>query len=226
MIRTLVPRPHVSALRFDKEAHRYTVLGIPRPSVTRIIAAAGMSPFGSSEPAITSPKMQIGKWMHTMLFLHFTGKLDEATLSPAMRLVLDQTKVWFTDNGLEPLVAEVPLVHSLYWYAGTPDLVARSLTVNEIVVIDWKWGVKKACDVIQLGGYVELVRNCYDLGNTNIIAISGHLKDILAGKHVKAMSGKDLANATGIFLAANACYRWRAAHGRLPQEEDPDEQLD
>ena len=219
MIEPLVPRAHVAGLKFDKEAHRYTMEGIVLPTTTGIIRAGGMSFFGTSAPSVTTPNMQIGKWIHDMLRMHFLGTLVEDSLSHAMRHILGRVKEWADDNAIAPLAVEVPLAHSVYWYGGTPDLVARRVLKDEIAVVDWKSGSAQASDVLQLGGYVELVRDCYDVGNTKIVAIPAYLKDMIIGRKPRTIRGIELEGARGVFLAAHACYKWRSVNGMLPAEE-------
>lgn len=219
---TLPLTDHAKKVVFDRVAHRYTIDGRPLSSVTRILREQGMSPFGTGEPSVVTTKMQIGTWLHNMLCLHFLDRLNENSISPAMLEVLEAVKGWVKEQSLIPLAVEVPLAHSLYWYAGTPDLVA--MKDDKVVVIDWKWGVPKPMDILQLGGYVELACNCYQFNQKQMVAAPVYLKDLLVGRNVRKIHGVDLHNAVGTFLAANACHRWRIANGMLPVEGPAEEE--
>lgn len=219
-------RDHVAEIRFDEARHRYTRGGIVLPSVTRVLRAMGMSPFGTSPPAVISPKMQVGTWIHDMMKLYFNGTLDSEKLSPPMRDILDVTMAWMKEQNLAAYVVEKPLAHSLFWYAGKPDVVCRDFPKDQIIVIDWKWGVPKPIDILQLGGYCEMVRDCYGFRQGEVIGIPVYIRDLLAGKEPRRIRGKEMENAIAVFLSAHACYKWRLAHGLISSEDEEGEDED
>lgn len=205
-----------SRLRFDPEAHIYSLDGTIRlPSVTEIIREARMTPFWNSPPGM---KAQIGTWIHDMLKLHFQGTLDDTALSPAMRDILQDVKSWAMDVSLAPIDIETPIFHPWYFYAGKPDLIAL---VNGIpAVIDWKYGDPRPSDEVQIGGYVEMVRRCYEGADKGpFVGMSIYLKTIATKPH-DVIYGKRLEEATADFLAAQRCYRWRKENNLIERRKD------
>jgi len=207
----LTPSPHLADLIFDEATHTYTYQGREIPSVTRIIREVGMSSFGN--PTGTTRPMQIGKWIHEMLRLDLSNKLDESTLSPIMKMILNDVRAWAKRIDLKSLVLETPLVHSLYRFSGTPDLIG--LAEEKLTIFDWKWGEPRPSDLVQLAGYWLLALNCYeDLPRPGQI-MPVYLKALSRGQDPKAIHGQDFIESISMFSSAQMIYRWKEKHRML-----------
>jgi hypothetical protein len=216
MIERLTLKPHVAELSFEKEGHVYRRGGTVLPSVTGIIREARMTPFWNSEPGL---RAQVGTWIHDMLHMYWKGTLDEGGLSDAMRLILDSVKEWAKRVGLVVLDHERPLFHSLYLYAGTPDLVG--IVRGELAVVDYKWGDPRPADIVQLGGYASLVQNCYEeVGTKKIVGQPLYLKGFSSEIDKAKITGRTMEEAQAVFLAAHSCYRFRLKHGMVEKKTE------
>lgn len=134
-------------LTYDAANHEYKLNGFPVPSVTQIIKAV----LGSGYP--DSPdkqwRMERGRAIHACVALIAQGK--QFTNDPAIDGYVAAARKWFADNKPTIVQVEQPVANVTFQYAGTPDLVCRSLKAP--ILVDWKSCLEPERAKLQLAFY-------------------------------------------------------------------------
>ncbi len=142
-----ITQPARQDLAFDEATHTYTLNGVRIPSVTQVLADAGLvdSTWFTEEAAWR------GSAVHLACRLEDEGELDEDTLDPAIAGYLDAYRKFKAESDFRPELIEHRVVHPAYGYAGTLD---RTGTIEPWRVIgDLKSGQVYPWVACQLTGY-------------------------------------------------------------------------
>lgn len=131
-------------LTFDAEAHAYKLDGSPLPSVTQVIRAV-LPGWQASEWYL-----QRGRALHHGCRLLDEGRLNWNTVSPEIEPRITAWLHFRADWKATPILAEKPMAHSLYRYAGTPDRVFDR--DDRLTVCDLKSSIEPQVK-LQLGAY-------------------------------------------------------------------------
>jgi len=104
---------------FDGESHTYRVNGQRVPSVTQIL-----QPYSGLEYVdkdVLRRAAAFGTNVHDACHLYDTGRLDEATLDPALVPYLNAWKQFLADTGAVVIFSEHRVASTRYGFAGTFD---------------------------------------------------------------------------------------------------------
>jgi len=133
-------------LKFDSKNHIYTRNGTRIPNVTGIISSVIPRDFNATEW-----QMHRGSMVHQAMALYLQGRLDEKTVDERIRGKVEAGKRAVKELSLKPpYVIEKPMSHSIYNYAGKPDVLAGT------ILVDWKSSHDDSTEV-QAGGYYLLL---------------------------------------------------------------------
>lgn len=136
-------------LQFDANAHRYTLNGIPAPSVTTILEGVKLSPPYAEN--ITA--MHFGTAVHKACELQTAGKLDENRTHPEVVEYVAGFKEKCAEMNIRPIATELRVFHGRDHYAGTLDLWCHVFG-DDHALIDFKSGSSvPRCVELQLAGY-------------------------------------------------------------------------
>ena len=142
-------------INFDNATHRYTVAGLERPSVTRIISDMKLAPpYPEDDPKGLKP---FGTACHRAADLLIWDRLDIAKTDPRIQPRMEGLAEKVREMRIVPIKTEMRVYHDEMGYAGTLDLLCR-IYDEELAVIDYKAGVPPTCVEIQLALYVMAVR--------------------------------------------------------------------
>lgn len=181
-------------LTFDADKHEYRLGGVKIPSVTQIIADAGL--YGDTSH-FTEYSRDRGSFVHKAIQLHLSGELDEDTLDPVIVSYLEVWKKFEVEAGYVSDECEAMLADAIYRYAGTVDHIGH--LNGHFCIIDVKTGGATPATGIQLAGYENLLK----VGGAKRYAL--HLN---AEGSYKLIEYKD-RNDRNVFLAALALFYWK-----------------
>lgn len=129
------------AFQFDRAQHEFRVDGIVRPSITQVLALAGIVDFSFVAEDVRIHAMNRGKSVHWLLQLEDEGNLNYRTVPAALRGYRKGYKLWKERSGFVPLLVEKPMASTL-GYCGIPDRYG-AFPLNAVVeiksgeVADW-----------------------------------------------------------------------------------------
>lgn len=181
-------------ITFDAEKHEYRDCGVRLPSVTQIIADAGL--YGNTS-YFTEYTRDRGSFVHKAIEYHLSGVLDEDTLDPVIVPYFEAWKRFEKESSYVSEQCELILSSKIYRYAGMIDHVGH--LNGHLCIIDVKTGAPVPATGIQLAGY------------ENLLIVKGakrfalHLKD---DGNYKLIEYKD-RNDRNVFLSALALWYWK-----------------
>lgn len=212
MIRDLTFAPHIAQLQFLSEPHLYVLAGEadPLPSITGILKVEGINSYTDSPNSQWA--MQIGTWVHQAVAWLEEGTLEEDTVSDGVLAYLKSYRAWRDATGFIPLVVEEPMWHSLWKYAGTPDLIGR---IGKILhVVELKTGGLRPGDRIQVGAQAALVNNCVEgMSREFFRGEVLYLKDTGGLPRVESIDEREMVENTDMFRSILKVYRWKKNNG-------------
>ncbi len=140
---------------FDREKHEYSDERGVWPSVTTILADAGIVDFSAVKQEIREKAMKRGSSVHWLLQLHDEGCLNYRKVPKAMRGYRQAWMTWRERSGFVPLLIEQPFI-SPHGYAGTPDRFG-TFPNGTCAVVDIKSGMGDVADHVrfQLAPYAR-----------------------------------------------------------------------
>lgn len=138
-----------AAVQFDEASHTYTVDGVVLPSVTQILAVAGLTDW----TYCTTWARERGSVVHKAVHLALTEGLDWSTLDEPLHPYVSAALQAVADLGGETLASERRILSKLYGYAGTLDWLGK---VNgRLTLWDWKTGPLVPAYGLQIAAYAE-----------------------------------------------------------------------
>lgn len=206
--------PSVGAYVDASRAHRLD--GIPIPSVTQVLKAAGLSSDFSMVPIdILERKRQIGQAVHAATHYFDDGDLDEATIAPEVVPYLDAWKRLRDDRALEPELLETVVCSRLFHFIGRFDRLCRILRgPARRILLDLKIGDPDAAAAdLQTAGYEVALREEHpELGSAAIERWSVQLcPDGRYRLRQYPLSGRSFRQDRSEFLAAVTVINARTA---------------
>ena len=181
-------------LIFRESDHSYMLHGVSLPSVTQIIADAGL--YGNTS-YFTDYSRDRGSFVHKAIEYHLSGELSEETLDPVIVPYLDAWKRFQSEANYISDLCEERLASNVYRFAGTIDHIGY--LDGHFSIIDVKTGAPAPATGIQLAGYEIL------LSARGARRFALHLQD---NGNYKLIEYKD-RNDRNIFLAALALWIWK-----------------
>ncbi len=137
-------------LRFDAEAHVYTLSGRRMPSVTQVLAQ--LEDWSKVDPVALELARVRGQHIHRMVELDVHGNLDEESLAPEYHGYLRQWRKFLAETRFKPLLAECQVFDERYGYAGTFDLAGT--LGPRFVLVDVKSGLVPRTVPLQTAAYL------------------------------------------------------------------------
>jgi len=185
-------------LIFRESDHSYLFKGVRLPSVTQIIADAGL--YGDTS-YYTEYSRDRGSFVHEAIEYHLSGELDEGTLDPVIVPYLDAWKQFQAEAHYVSDSCEERLASDVYHFAGTIDHIGH--LNGHFSIIDVKTGVPVPATGIQLAGYEILL----SVRGARRFAL--HLQD--DGKY-RLIEYKD-RNDRPLFISLLALWNWKRNAG-------------
>jgi len=192
------------SLEFNEELHQYKLDGVVVPSVTQVIAAAGLQP----DMSFVDPwYLARGTAVHRATELLDLGTLDWDTVDDEVEPYLAAYQQFLDDLGDDYQAGEPEqrVVNQAYRYAGTID--RAPIFRGHRAVLDIKTGAKLHCHALQLAAYQACVPEAS-------LRLGLHLRK----DRTYRLETYSSANDWPLFAAANNLWHWRAAHNLLPKE--------
>lgn len=143
---------------FDRESHEYrTAAGVLVPSVTQIIAGAGLCDFSFVEEEVRIRSMERGTSVHWLLQLEDEGALNYRQVPIGLRPYRKAYLGWRRASGFLPELIEKQFI-SHYGYAGTLDRFGKlpateSFPSGSYALVDFKTGGLQDWIKFQLAAY-------------------------------------------------------------------------
>lgn len=143
---------------FDPVKHEYrTAAGVRVPSVTQILAAAGLCDFSFVDEEIRVASMQRGSAVHWMLQLEDEGKLNYRQVPLGLRPYRKAYLDWRNASGFAPEMIEQQFI-SHFGFAGTLDRYGTfpktgMFPAGSRAVVDFKTGAAQDWVRYQLAAY-------------------------------------------------------------------------
>lgn len=185
----------------DKDLRGYDPSWQGIPSVTEIIAAAGMMPeYKSDDPQYY---MDRGSAIHKAVELYEAGTLNYATVAPEIEGYMESWLKFRADVLWVTAGQEKTMKHSIYGFKGKPDNWGMMTAKSGLTLIDVKTGTEDPWHYTQLSAYKELLR---DNGVFVIDAIPLYLK--ADGKYSLGKR-KATREDLGDFLSALRIHQWK-----------------
>lgn len=183
-------------LVFKEADHSYWNDGIKYPSVTQIIAAAGL--YGLAAEYFNEESRDLGSFVHTIIEWHLSKELDESTIDGVLMPYFEAWKRFEKESTYVSDSCETRLANETYRFAGTIDHIGH--LNGHFCIIDVKSGAPTPATGIQLAGYEIL------LSARGARRFALHLKD---DGNYKLIEYKD-RNDRQVFLSALALFNWKA----------------
>lgn len=200
-------------LTFDADTHEYRCQGRRYPSVTQIIAGAGLvdTRWYTDEARVE------GTYLHQALALDHEGVLDMATLDEALVPYIESWRTLRAQLGITPWRWELQMVSVRYGFAGTTDLVATCDAGGPAWLIDFKRRAPQPVPArLQLAAYAILARECGDPAISALCMRRAVVTWTDVGKiRLDTLDVGDHRRHEYLFLAALEVYRCKQEAGLL-----------
>jgi hypothetical protein len=190
-------------LTFDDATHAYAFNGVPVPSVTQIIAAAGLI----DSDWFTEYARQRGKAVHFATQLDDEGDLDEASVAPEILPYVEAHRKFKAETGFVPEMIESRICLPQLGYAGTPDRYGK--IGKHKTMVDYKTGQIYPWVKLQLAAYANGLPN-----GTSIQRMAVRLKND-GTYRIVSYPITDFARDLADFLACVRVYQLRQEAGQL-----------
>lgn len=184
----------MDGLTFNAETHEYKLQNVRLPSVTKIIADAGL--YGDTS-YFTDYSRDRGSFVHQIIEWHLSKELDESTIDPVLMPYFEAWKRFERESSYVSDSCETRLASATYRFAGTIDHIGH--LNGHFCIIDVKSGAPTPATGIQLAGYDML------LSAMGARRFALHLKD---DGNYKLIEYKD-RNDRNVFLSALALWYWK-----------------
>lgn len=145
------------SLVYDDATHTYRVDGVVVPSVTQVLARAGLTDFSHLPDRVRERALNRGRRVHQAAHFMLEGDLDWATVDEAERGYVESCAGFLKIAELVVLHAEARLYHPGIRVAGTTD--ALGVWRGERAVVDWCCGdLAESRKDLQTSCYAEAAR--------------------------------------------------------------------
>ncbi len=146
------------ALSFDPDTHTYTLRGQVVPSVTQVLGV--LNDFSAVPWAVLEAARRRGQAVHEAVELLLQGRLDRASLDPAIVPYVESFEQFALDTGFEPLITELRVAGPNF--AGTLDALGKTRRIRRGsgALFDWKTSLALPSSVgPQLAAYQQAYRD-------------------------------------------------------------------
>ena len=184
-------------LTFDPNGHIYKVNGVIVPSVTQVIAAAGLSDFSSVPASVLDAAIQFGNALHKAIELKCKGTLDEESVAEELKPYIAQWDQFCMDFTFFTGQQEYRAYNDAMRVGYCIDHIGH--LTDDTALVDVKSGSPKPADVIQMCAYGYL----YPAKRILLLYLE---KDRYKVIEIK---GADRRRGVNIFIAALQLYNFR-----------------
>ena len=191
------PTTAATRLTFESRDHVYRLGDRIIPSVTQILAGAGVV----DSRWFNDGSRNLGDCVSQVTMLDDRGTLDESTVADVLRPYLDAWRKFKNDNAVEVLDVERRVHDAAHWYAGTLDRIAILNGSQVPVLVDIKTGCRYPWHPLQTSAYAAACGEHLDRG-TVTLSVRGY-----------SWSTHHDYNDRNVFYAACAVYHWKSNHG-------------
>ncbi len=188
---------------FDDPTHTYTVNGSRYPSVTEVVGM--LRPESGARQDVLEYKRQIGKAVHKAVELMEAGRLDVATVDPAIVPFVAAWSKFKAETGFAVLHSEMIVYSKKLRVAGTLDLTGMRGDLIELLDLKAVWAMGDET-AIQTAGYSMLYEELTGVK----VQRRGGLQLLRDGQY-RYHPYKD-GNDRNVFLAALTVFNWNANH--------------
>lgn len=203
----------MAGLTFDPVKHRYFLDAIPLPSITGVIAAAGLSDYSGIPEAVLRRKQQLGKAVHLAACFVDKGTLDWASVHPDTVPYIKAYESFIKKTGFSPLFAEQPLASKRLRFAGTPDRLGLLYGKHAIVEIKCSVNIEPAA-AYQTAAQAILVEENKLVPKVKV-RYALHLKPDASYKLVPFKDATDRFT----FVAALHLFHIRSVNGQIKEND-------
>ena len=142
-----------SGLAFDEAEHRYFLDGVELPSVTQVLALAGLTDWSH----VAEWARERGSLVHKAIHLELTTGLDWSSVHESFHPYISAELQAIEDLGAEVVFSELRVFSRIYGYAGTLDRVVRLPRGASSVLAEWDTKTGPVIDAyaLQTAAYAE-----------------------------------------------------------------------
>jgi len=140
---------------FNREHHEFRIDGVIKPSITQVLAAAGIVDFSFVAEDVRVHAMKRGKSVHWLLQLEDEGKLNYRQVPRALLGYRRAYKTWKQNSGFIPGLIEQPMASPL-GYCGIPD--RYGVLHFDAAVVEFKTGSIADWTRLQLAAQCVLIQ--------------------------------------------------------------------
>ncbi len=140
---------------FNSERHEFEQDGVIRPSITQVLALAGIVDFSFVAEDVRIHTMHRGKSVHWLLQLEDEGGLDYRRVPHALRGYRRGYKTWKERSGFVPSLIEKWMISPL-GFGGIPDRFGK--LENTHAVVEIKTGAVANWTALQLCAQCVLIQ--------------------------------------------------------------------
>jgi hypothetical protein len=148
----MMTSPSSPSFAFDEASHRYHLDGKPLPSVTTVLADAGLLKYDFLDEHLRETCLERGRQVHMLTQLDDEGRLDEDNIGEENLDYLLAWRKFKKDFEFTPRLIEHKVFHPMLKYAGCLDRVGRARDGRELL-IDIKTGVAPHAARYQTAAY-------------------------------------------------------------------------
>jgi hypothetical protein len=144
----------MTEILFDAARHRYVVGGREYPSVTRVLAAAGLNDLSGIPIDVLQRKREIGIAVDLAIQLDIAGTLDDDSVDPAAAGYFRGWRRFRSDVASTVRWFQRRICDTTFGYAGTPDL-GLEIGGDEWLVDVKTTAAESAAHGVQLAAYAR-----------------------------------------------------------------------
>jgi len=153
-VANFTPQPEPEpGLVFQEDEHLYFLDGRPVPSVTQILAEAGLVNW----EFVSEWARERGSTVHKAIHLELTCGLDWSSIPESFHPYVSAELQAIEDLDVEVIASEVRVFSRTYGYAGTLDRIVRFRKANYLALWDTKTGPTVPAYALQTAAYTEAV---------------------------------------------------------------------
>lgn len=138
-----------NGLAFDEETHRYWLDDAEVPSVTTVLAGAGLVDW----TYCNEWARERGSLVHKAIHIELTSGLDWASVDELFHPYISAALAALQDMRCETKVSEGRVFSRLYGYAGTLDWIG--IVDGKLSLFDWKTGPTVPAYALQTAAYAD-----------------------------------------------------------------------
>lgn len=198
----------MAILVYSDADHTYQLDGVPVPSVTSVLRAAGLATdYSQIDPAVLERARQRGNAVHELADRLDRGEPPDPFVADELRGYQDSYLHWLTDSGYTPIASEVAVSHPTLFYAGRCDAVGWIGGVRTVIDRKSTAAIDHAQVSVQCAAYA-LAWDAMRPGEPVASIAALHLRrDGLYRLHPY-----NLQQASQIWRYALEIYRWKRTH--------------